>query len=173
MKTYSMKVPCPVCSGNALMTYSFHSVPHYGKTLFSNLHCRKCNFNLNDVQSAQARKPAKYEIKIDSKKDLRTKIVRSSSSLLKIKELGIEVKPGPYSEGYITNIEGVLERVQEALSSLAGLEGQKTQKQKVNKMLEKISKAKNAEIKFTVELIDLQGNGAIPGKKAVKKELKK
>jgi len=173
MKTYSMTVQCPVCAGKAVMTYSFHSIPHYGKTLFSNIHCEKCNFNLNDVQSALTRKPAKYEIKIESEKDLRTKIVRSSSSLIKIRELGIEVKPGPYSEGYITNIEGFLKRVEEAITSMARLEGQKIQKQKINKMIEKISKAKNAEMKFTVELIDLQGNGAILGKKAVKKELKK
>jgi zinc finger protein len=172
-KNVSMAIDCPKCNAKALMTESIIEIPFFGKTLFSNLRCNKCNFNLNDVSSDSEKEPAKFSIKISSEKDLYTKIVKSSTSTVIIPELGVRIEPTPASEGYFTNIEGLLNKIDESISVAVFSEEEKDAGTLRKKLLEKISQAKEAKFPFTVIIEDPFGNGALIGKKVKKQFLTK
>ncbi|MFH1545199.1 MAG: ZPR1 zinc finger domain-containing protein [archaeon] len=173
-KKFSMAIDCPSCGKKAVMTELIRKIPNFGKILLTNLNCRECGFNLNDVMNAGSGKPMKYEVEVNSVKDLKTKIVKSSTSSVEVPELGISLYSGSYSEGYITNIEGFLLRTKEALSSLMRLKDTPEKEMKrIEELRKKICKAVNAEISFRVILEDAQGNGALIGRKVKKIELKK
>lgn len=173
-KKFSMAIDCPSCGKKAVINEVIRKIPNFGKILLTNMNCSECGFNLNDVMNAGSGKAMKYEVKVDSIKDLKTKIVKSSTSSVEVPELGISLYSGSYSEGYITNIEGFLLRTKEALSSLMKLkETPEKEKKRIEELKKKIDKAVNAEISFKVILEDEQGNGALIGRKVKKKELEK
>ena len=43
------------------------------------------------------------------------RVVRSQSATVTIPEIGVKVEPGPKSEGYVTNVEGILTRFEDAV----------------------------------------------------------
>lgn len=169
MDKVSMTIDCPSCKGKAVMTELIKEIPHFGKTLFSNLRCTECNFNLNDVSSDSEKKPLKYSAEIKTEKDLTIKIVKSSTSTVIIPEIGARIEPTINSQGYFTNIEGLLNKIEESLSFTAFEEEEKDAQKIKEKLIEKINDAKNAKFIFTVIVKDPFGNGALIGKK-IKKE---
>ena len=99
------------------------------------------------------------------------KIVKSSTSTVQVPELGVRIEPTVNSQGYFTNIEGLLNKIEESLSFTASLEEEeKDAKDLKEKLFKKINDAKNAKFPFTVIVEEPFGNGALIGKK-VKKEL--
>ena len=170
-KSVSMAIDCPKCKEKAIMTETIIEIPFFGKTLFSNLRCKKCGFNLNDVSSDSEKPPTRFTVKIESEKDLTTKIVKSSTSTVKIPELGVRIEPTPSSEGYFTNIEGLLNKILDSLSFTVFEEEEQDAKKLKEKLTKKIEQAKNAEISFTVIIEDPFGNGALIGEKVKKESL--
>jgi zinc finger protein len=83
--------------------------------------------------------PAKYVLEIN-KNNLSVRVVRSQSATVIIPEIGVKVEPGPKSEGYVTNVEGVLTRfesaVKKALNLFDDAESQKNAKDTLNKIQE-------------------------------------
>jgi len=171
-KKVSMAIACPECGKKAVMTEFIKEIPFFGKTLFSNLKCTECNFNLNDISSDEEKTPSKFSVKISSEKDLTVKIVKSSTSTVKVPELGVRIEPTPSSEGYFTNIEGLLNKIKDSLSFSSLEEEEKDSKKLKEKLLEKIEQARNTKISFTVIIEDPFGNGALIGEKVKKESLK-
>ena len=159
-----MSIDCPKCRKKAVLTELIQDIQNFGETLISNLHCEHCGFNFNDVMSSSTHKPVHFIAKIEKENDLKIKIIKSSSSFVSIPELGVEVFPSPSSDGYISNIEGLLERVKE---SIQFADNRKASQNK----LEQIQKAMNGKIKFSVELKDIFGHGALVGNNVQKKNL--
>jgi len=170
-KTVSMVIACPNCKGKAVMTESIIEIPYFGKTLFSNLRCQECSFNLNDISSDSEKPPTRFSVKISSEKDLTTKIVKSSSSTVKIPELGVRIEPAPASEGYFTNIEGLLNKILDSFSFTYFEEEEKDAKKLKEKLIKQIEQAKTAKFFFTVIVEDPFGNGALISDKAKKEKL--
>lgn len=170
-KKVSMAIDCPKCKAKAVMTETIIEIPFFGKTLFSNLKCKECSFNLNDVSAEEEKDPMRFTVKISSEKDLTVKIVKSSSSTVKIPELGIRIEPTPSSEGYFTNIEGLLNKILDSLSFSSFEEQEKDAEKVKQKLTKQIEQAKNAKIPFTVIVEDPFGNGALIGEKVKKEDL--
>jgi len=40
-------------------------------------------------------------------------VIKSGTTTIRIPEFGAKITPGPYSEGFITNVEGVLSKVED------------------------------------------------------------
>ncbi len=78
-------------------------------------HCRSCSYRASDVFPSAGGEPKRYTFRVRSNKDLDVRVVKSSTATVHIPELGVDIEPGPASKGYITNVEGVLERVKEAI----------------------------------------------------------
>jgi zinc finger protein len=161
VKNASIRVECPKCSEKAINTETIKKIPHFGECLLSSIFCPFCGFHSSNVLSLESKEPKAFKAKILTLKDLSIKVIKSSSTLIEFPELGIKIQPTASSEGFISNVEGVLKRVESAVSVLE----ESTQKQKI---LKKIKQAMNAEIPFTIILKDRFGNGALIGKKVKK-----
>ena len=111
-----MTIKCPACAteGTATSIMKEIEIPHFGKVLETTIQCKKCGFKHSDVIALEQNDPAKYTLKI-SKETLSVRVVRSQSATVTIPELGMKVEPGPKSEGYVTNVEGVLTRFEGAV----------------------------------------------------------
>jgi zinc finger protein len=80
------------------------------------------------VISLEQKEPAKH-ILIINKDTLKSRVVKSQSATVSIPELGLKVEPGPKSQGYVSNVEGVVIRfeggVKQALTVFTDPESQK------------------------------------------------
>ncbi|MFN4132885.1 MAG: ZPR1 zinc finger domain-containing protein [Candidatus Hadarchaeales archaeon] len=162
---------CPLCGAADSCTFKgkIHDIPYFGETMESILFCRSCNFRHADVMHLGEKEPARYEYRIASQDDMMVRVVRSSTCHIEIPELGVHVRPGPAGEGFISNIEGVLERVKNALliiknSGCGNCEG-------AEKKLRDIEDLKEGKTTATLILDDPSGNSAIISPKVVKKKL--
>ena len=111
MEINEMVIKCPVCSveGVAKSIMKEIEIPHFGKVLETTIQCPECGFKHSDVIALEQNDPAKYVIEIN-KNNLSVRVVRSQSATVSIPEIGVKVEPGPKSEGYVTNVEGILTR---------------------------------------------------------------
>jgi len=86
----------------------------------------------------------------------------------------VDIEPGFASESYISNVEGVLERVEDVLqfaTRSAREAGSQEATEKGEDILEKIALAREGRFAFTLILEDPLGNSAIDCDKAVKSPL--
>ena len=116
MEINEMVIKCPVCSveGVAKSIMKEIEIPHFGKVLETTIQCPECGFKHSDVIALEQNDPAKYVIEIN-KNNLSVRVVRSQSATVSIPEIGVKVEPGPKSEGYVTNVEGILTRFEDAV----------------------------------------------------------
>ena len=111
-----MVIKCPACNVEGIATSIMKEIeiPHFGKVLETTIQCSKCGFKHSDIISLEQNDPARYTLNI-SKETLSVRVVRSQSATVTIPEIGVKVEPGPKSEGYVTNVEGILTRFESAV----------------------------------------------------------
>ena len=157
--------PCPMCKTNNLtMMQEEVDVPYFGKTLVFSMTCSNCNYHLADVESVEKRPPIKQSITIASEDDLKIRIIKSSEATIKIPHI-TTIEPGPASNGYITNVEGVLRRVKHQIETVADDSDDDDEKDKARKLLKKLNRViwGQESIRLTIE--DPSGNSAIVSEK--------
>jgi zinc finger protein len=101
-------------------------------------------------------------------------VIRSSSGTIRVPELGVDIEPGFASESYISNVEGVLDRIEgivcfatRSAREAENLEGAT----KGDEILKNIELARKGEFPITLILEDPLGNSAIDSEKAVRSPL--
>jgi len=129
-----------------------------------------CGFRYSDTLILSQREPVHYEMKVKSIDDLDARVVRSTSGTIRIPELGIDIEPGPASESYISNIEGVLERVEEILGMVIRWDEEEKTVRAVE-LLSNIEKTRAGAYEITLVIEDPLGNSAIIAEKAVCRKL--
>jgi zinc finger protein len=169
-KKYEMAIDCPACKNKTTLMEMIKELPSYGKILISSLACTHCGFKFNDVMNAEFHSPSKWIAEIESEKDLNTKIIKSSNASIKLQELGLMVSPGPLSQGYYSNLEGVLQRFKEAVE-IAERNSEGKEKENAKKTLEEIEKTLNGKKKATLVLLDPFGNSKLIGEKVRQEKL--
>jgi len=159
--------PCPICMKKSLtLMEELVEVPHFGKVYVFSMSCNECNYNKSDIEPAERKEPCKFTLEVDSEDDLNVKIVKSGEATIKIPHV-ITIEPGPTSEGYITNVEGLLERIKKVIEGSVDEEDD-ADKKKARKLIKKINKVIFGREKLKIILEDLSGNSAIISDKAVK-----
>lgn len=138
----------------------YSEIPRFGRMVIISMLCLKCGYRLNDSVSLESRGPKRVEFRVACPKDLSARLIRSNSSLIVIPELGLELKPGPKSEAFITNIEGLLDRFLQVVEQLYGISGG-DEKVRARTSLKKIRRAMDGKLPFTVIVEDEMGNSAI------------
>ena len=128
--------------------------------------CTSCDYNMADVEVDGNGKAVKYKIDIESEEDLNIKIVKSSTATVKIPRM-VEITPGPISDGYVTNVEGLLKRVKDIIELKKDDDDKSVRKQAKNQ-LKKIQDVLWGRDKLTITIDDPNGNSAIISDKAVK-----
>ncbi|HJJ46826.1 MAG TPA: ZPR1 zinc finger domain-containing protein [Methanocorpusculum sp.] len=106
--------PCPDCGKNMTFVYDTESIPYFSDILLIGGVC-KCGFRIVDTLILNDREPCMWEMKVSLPEDLNARVIRSSSATFEIPELGIEVKPGPACSGFVSNVEGMLARAEDAV----------------------------------------------------------
>jgi len=163
------KSVCPLCSKELVTNWVEDNIPFFGEVMHITSIC-ECGFRYSDTLILAQRKPVHYELKIKTPDDIDARVVRSTSGTIRIPELGIDIEPGPASESFVSNIEGVLDRVAEILG-MASRWGEKEKTERALELLSILEKIKAGEYEITVIIEDPLGNSAIIAKNATSREL--
>ncbi|WP_423792469.1 ZPR1 zinc finger domain-containing protein [Methanocaldococcus indicus] len=166
------RLDCPICGAkNSFKIISNKiEIPYFGPVLETTMICEKCNYRRSDVIPLEVREPKRYSLKIKGEEDLNKRVIRSSSGYILIPELGVEITPGPLAESFISNVEGVLNRVDNVLQTLIRWAETEEQKEKAEKLREKIKDIKEGKDEATLIILDPLGHSAIIGE-GVEEEL--
>lgn len=162
---------CPFCNNNTLtLSEKETEVPFFGKLFVFSMNCSSCNYHKADIEAAEEKEPSKYTIEIDSEEDMKIRIVRSSEATIKIPHI-TTITPGPASNGYVTNVEGLLSRVKKQIEIAKENEEDNDAKKKAKNLLKKLQKVMWGQEKLKITIEDPTGNSAIISEKAVKSKL--
>jgi len=159
--------PCPMCKKNTLtLREAEREIPYFGTCYIFSMDCSSCDYHMADVESEGASGKIKHTLEIESEDDLNIKVVKSSHATIKITRL-VEITPGPISNGYITTVEGILNRVKKVIESKRDDEDPSIRK-KAKNQLKKIQRVLWGREKLTLILEDPSGNSAIISDKVKK-----
>ncbi|MBI2112106.1 ZPR1 zinc finger domain-containing protein [Candidatus Woesearchaeota archaeon] len=164
--------PCPFCNVNKLILREEEvDIPHFGRVFVLTAECEGCGYRKADVEPAETKEPCKFTLDISSEEDMNIKIVKSGEATLKIPHI-ISIEPGPASEGYITNVEGLLERVKKMIQSAADAEDDdESAKKKAKNMIKKLNNVILGRETLKVIIEDPSGHSAIISDKAQRSKL--
>jgi len=136
-------------------------LPHFGRAVMMVSKCSSCGYTHTDVVELEDRGHKTLKFSVDSRDKLNYLVVRSSTCRVEIPEAGLELSPGPFSNGFITTVEGVLDRFETAVLS-ADPESEEGRRRR-EKIIQWIKRAKDGKERFTLVLEDPRGvSGVIP-----------
>lgn len=151
-------------------SHTEYEVEHFGSVLLNVSTCQKCGYKHSDIITLTNREPIAVTARINSIEDLNIRVIKSGTATVMIPEFGATITPGPYSEGYISNVEGILQRVEDALTFMLG-SAKGNQLKKGERILNKIRLARETKPNFTFVIKDPFGNSALvsPNPKRLRK----
>lgn len=163
---FETKICCPLCRTDLVMNWQRDNIPYFGEIMHVSARCQ-CSFRFADTMILSVKEPMRYEMPVETSEDLDARVIRSTSGTIRIPEMGVTIEPGSVSESYVTNIEGVLQRVRDVLLTASrwvqGDEEKSSRSEELLCMLEDVIEGKR---KITVIVEDPLGNSAIISKKA-------
>ncbi|RAP54150.1 MAG: hypothetical protein BZ137_03835 [Methanosphaera sp. rholeuAM130] len=166
---------CPVCGSKKTLEVKniTENIPYFGDILETSVYCTSCGYQESDNISLEQNDPSRYTLTISSDK-LSTRVAKSQTATITIPELGIKVEPGPKSQGYVSNVEGILSRFEEAVIRAIKLEGDNidvdVQENALN-IIELITNIKMGELETLMILEDPFGNSVIDDEDATREIL--
>ncbi len=172
----SVEQSCPICGNENSLKMMAHSseIPYFGEHTQITMSCNSCGWRVTDFIPAEGKKAGSWTLIVSSTEHISSRVVRSSSCTVRIAELGLEVTPGSSSTGYISNVEGVLDRFASAIGTIrrqADVENDEDTKTKCDELLSKIDMVKSGELVVTLELLDPVGHSQILHEEAVSSEI--
>lgn len=167
-----MLADCPICNKNQCMevTTKTEKIPYFGEIMESTMLCAECGYKHVDTICIEQKEPVKYTITI-GKESLNARVVKSQSTTITIPEIGLKVEPGPQSQGYVSNVEGVLERFEKAVKTALSWAEEDQAKKNAVEILEYIEDVKTGEKEVTLIVEDPFGHSIILHENAKKSEL--
>ncbi|MEM0215225.1 MAG: ZPR1 zinc finger domain-containing protein, partial [Archaeoglobaceae archaeon] len=163
-------ITCPICGRELKLYVNTYEVPFFDKILLTSISC-ECGFKHADSIVLGEKEPTRYSIKA-KKENLFTKVIRSTSGTIRIPELGVSIEPGPASQAFVTNLEGVLVRVADVVK--IAKKWNEDDEEKVKKcewILEKINSVIEGDGELTIILEDPFGNSLILSDESFKEKL--
>ena len=117
MKEVPVEIPCPVCKveGEVAMMTHIDEIPYFGEHTQVTVLCNACGWRQTDFIPAEGKKPGASTLIISKPEHMRARVIRSSSCTVKLVELDLEVNPGSASTGYVSNVEGVIDRFMDVI----------------------------------------------------------
>ena len=114
----AMEMSCPVCGDEKSLKMIAHSteIAYFGEHTQITLTCSSCGLRQTDFIPAEGKIPGVWTLKLDSLESLNARVVRGSKCTIEIPELELGVYPGVHSSGYVSNVEGVLNRFKDAIN---------------------------------------------------------
>jgi zinc finger protein len=157
-----VNIPCPCCGVEGVVfETSVMDIPYFKEAVLTTLICQHCHYKHSDVFMVSEGDPFRFEYAINGPEDLCVRVIRSTSGTIEVPELGIKVEPGGKSDAIVTNIEGILDRMDEAVD-IATRNCENAGKIKKGERIHKnIKLIKSGKKKATLILEDPFGNSAV------------
>ena len=168
--------PCPQClKEDALTMLSMSSeIPYFGEHTQITVICESCGWKHTDFIPSDGEKPGYSSLVVDNLEKCSARVVRSSSGTIRIPQLELEVSPGGSSSGFVSNVEGVIKRFEDAVGSiLRGNADDEKILQASLELLESLRKMKSGSSHFLIELLDPRGRSQIIHNDAIIRDLMK
>lgn len=163
--------PCPMCGQNKLTLREMDTeVPYFGKISLFSMNCENCNYFKNDVEPENAGEPTKWTLDIDGEDDMKIRVIKASGATIKIPRIA-EVTPGPASNGYVTNVEGIFNRIKVQTEKSRDTAEDEEDRKKAKSMIKKLQDIMWGQEKSKLIILDPTGCSAIVSEKAVKAKL--
>ena len=163
---------CPLCHQETVTLMERDmEVPYFGKVFLFSMTCSNCKYHKSDVESVGQKEPCKYAFEISSEEDMKVRVVKSSEATVKIPHI-TTITPGPASQGFVTNIEGILNRVKYQIETLRDTAEDDEDRKKAKNLLKKLLNIMWGKEKQMMVIEDPSGNSAIISDKAEKSGLK-
>jgi zinc finger protein len=162
-RTFIEDAKCPACDGKGLeYTTEPVDLPFMGQSLELMLRCEGCGYRHTDFVLTEHREPTRYTYEVRTADDMMVRVVRSSSGTIRIPELGITVEPGVASEAFVSNVEGILVRVERVLDQLLRDAEDDAQRGRIQDLMDRLGAMRDGKAPpATVILEDPFGNSAI------------
>tara|TARA_Y100000310_G_C20431427_1_gene691649 strand:- start:144 stop:665 length:522 start_codon:yes stop_codon:yes gene_type:complete len=168
------KQKCGFCGKNELtLVQDGLDIPFFGKVFVFSMDCSECGFSKSDVEAEEIREPCKITFEVKSEEDMKVRVIKSSSAMLKIPELRLSVRPGPAAEGYVSNVEGVLGRFKKVVEDLRDSADDDKDKKSAKNLLKKMWKVECGDIPVKIVIEDPTGNSGIVSDRTKVEKLKK
>mgnify|MGYP002406495522 CR=1 FL=1 len=167
-----MKGDCPVCQSKGSVEFESKTeeIPYFGEIMESTIYCFECGYKHSDVICLEQKDPVRYSLWIN-KDNINARVVRSQTATVSIPELGLKVEPGPKSQGYVSNIEGVITRFEDAVKTALNFVEDEKSKNNALKILESLGNVKNGKMEVEIIIEDPFGHSTIIHDDAFKREL--
>lgn len=166
--------PCPMCHKNTLTLREMRrDVAYFGPVYIFSMSCTECHYHKSDVECEKVSEPTRHTFEVNSEADMQVRVIKSADAVLKIPRI-ITIEPGAVSSGYVTNIEGVLSRVKDAVEKAKDLEDEDEEaKKKAKNLIKKLTRVMWGQEPLTIIIEDPTGNSAIISEKTKVERLKK
>ena len=117
MQEVPVDIPCPICKteGSVAMMTHVDEIPYFGEHTQVTVLCNACGWRQTDFIPAEGKKPGASTLVISKPEHMRARVIRSSSCTVRLVELDLEVNPGSASTGYVSNVEGVIDRFMDVI----------------------------------------------------------
>ncbi|MBI2549950.1 ZPR1 zinc finger domain-containing protein [Candidatus Woesearchaeota archaeon] len=163
---------CPVCSKKSLtLTEREQEIPYFGKVFLFSMTCTSCKFHKADLECAEAKEPARYSIEVSGSDDMGIRVVKSGQATVKVPYVA-NIEPGEASNGYVTNVEGLLQRIKKQIEVVRDTEEDQDAVQKAKSLIKKINRCVWGEEKLRIIIEDPTGNSAVISEKAAVEKMK-
>lgn len=158
--------PCAACGEECEYIYQTETIPYFSDILILSASCPACGHRYANTQMLREGEPLRFTFRVESPDDLSVRVVRSMSGTVRIPELGVEIDPGSACEGFVTNVEGVLERV---LSVAEGVLVWAEDEERVRAecLKAEIADARAGDFPITLIIEDPTGNSVIVSDRAI------
>ncbi|NPE30433.1 ZPR1 zinc finger domain-containing protein [Methanococcoides sp. SA1] len=170
-RSFETRTSCPLCQEELIIKWHGDQIPYFGEVMYISTSC-KCGFRFTDTMILTQKEPMRFELKVEGLDDLNARVIRSTSGTIRIPELGIDVEPGSVSDSYITNIEGILERVRSVVVTATGwVKDDADAHARGLELQDQLNKAIDGAFPLTVIIEDPLGNSAIISDKVISRIL--
>ncbi len=164
---------CPVCGLNKLHKNEvIYDVPLLGQVVIFSCYCEACGYRHMDIVSMELKGGRRISYVVEDEEDIYAKIVRAPTATIKVPELGTTIRPGPAAQAFITNVEGLMERIRDAIEMAIRWSESDEEKKQGLAYLKKIEEILNGNEKATIIIEDPLGNSFIIPPKGREKKLK-
>ena len=161
--------PCPSCNTEIDYLYKTENIPYFSDILIISAICPSCGYKFVDTQLLKHGEPARYKLPVEKEVDLAVRVVRSMSASIEIPELGVRIDPGPQCQGFVSNVEGVLDRIEQVVKGALKW-GTDVEKENAAELLADIARVKAGLYPITLIVEDPSGNSGIESERVVKEK---
>ena len=164
---------CPFCGKSKLsLTEDNQDIPYFGRIFILSMNCEACGVNKTDIESEENKDPVKITFETNSEKDMKVRVVKSAEATVKIPGMRMSMESGPASDGFISNVEGLLNKFEKIIEDQRDSSEDKDVKKKAKNLLKKLWKVKLGDIPLKIIIEDPSGNSTIVSEKSKVEKLK-